>query len=130
MTVRWNVSISSQQSHDDVCEEVSLRPKFSVILPVCHGGKFLAHALATLAALMIGFPIMGVASLVVEELKGFFFSAFGVYTAGVILTGSKGAVKKKRAVPARVIPGLIVALHVAKAAGYMLPFSVKENYNP
>ncbi|MBP1711746.1 MAG: hypothetical protein H6Q49_1948 [Deltaproteobacteria bacterium] len=120
MTVRWNVSISSQQSHDDVCEEVSLRPKFSVILPVCHGGKFLAHALATLA----------VASLVVEELKGFFFSAFGVYTAGVILTGSKGAVKKKRAVPARVIPGLIVALHVAKAAGYMLPFSVKENYNP
>lgn len=24
-------------------------PKFSVILSVCHGGKFLAHALATLA---------------------------------------------------------------------------------
>ena len=354
MTVRWNVSISSQQSHDDVCEEVSLRPKFSVILPVCHGGKFLAHALATLAdvsapqdgfeviiagnkpemndpavftfnrmqsrtvdcegnrsvilnaacaaargsiwvfadddcifpgdwllniehaliahpeavvlggveflphgagvfdlaldealnsfagtggvrggrgvragryypklwnmtvlaaaakkatldgqdqclifdpslcvhedvdlvqrieacggkvayvpevmvghyrdtnfvsffkrnmcmaricrrlginrgahlalvALMIGFPTMGVASLVVEELKGFFLAALGVYTAVVILTGSKGAVKKKRAVLAGVIPGLIVALHVAKAAGYILPFSVKENYNP
>lgn len=28
------------------------------------------------------------------------------------------------------IPVLIVTLPVAKAAGYILPFSVKENYNP
>jgi hypothetical protein len=73
---------------------------------------------------------MGVASLVVEALKGFFLSAFGVYTAVVILTGSKGAVKKKRAVLAGLISMLIMALHVARAVGYMLPFSVKENYNP
>jgi len=90
-----------------------------------HRGAHLA-----LVALMIGLPIMGVASLVVEALKGFFLSAFGVYTAVVILTGSKGAVKKKRAVLAGLIPMLIVALHVARAVGYMLPFSVKENYNP
>jgi len=83
-----------------------------------------------LVALMIGFPIIGVASLVVEELKDFFLAALGIYTAVVILTGSKGAVKKKRAVLAGLISGLIVALPVAKAAGYILPFSVKENYNP
>ena len=82
-----------------------------------------------LVALMIGLPIMGVVSLFVEVLKGIFLSVVGLYAASVLLTGIKGAVKKTRAVLAGLIPALIVSLHVARAAGYMLPSSVKETFN-
>lgn len=49
MIVQSNASLSRKQNREDVCQEVFLIPKFSVILPVCHGGKFLTQALATLA---------------------------------------------------------------------------------
>ena len=87
-----------------------------------------AHS--ALITLMIGFPVMGVVSLVVEALKVFFLSAVGVYAAAVVLTGIKGAVKKKRAVLTGWIPVLMVSLHMARAVGYLFPLRIKEDFNP
>lgn len=97
---------------------------------ICRRRGIHRTAHSALVALMIGLPVMGVASLVVEALKVFFLSAVGVYAAAVVLTGIKGAVKKKRAVLTGWIPVLIVSLHVARAVGYMFPLRIKEDFNP
>lgn len=97
---------------------------------ICRRRGIHRAAHSALVALIIGLSIVAVVSLVVEALKVFFFFAVGVYTAVVVLTGIKGAVKKKRMVLKGWIPVLVVSLHAARAIGYLFPPRVKEEFNP
>lgn len=71
-----------------------------------------------LAAGLAGFPVLIALSLVAPALK-ILFVIYGLYLAAVAVTAIKGAVLKRRAVLIILIPGLIVAMHMARAVGYI-----------
>ncbi|MDI6742844.1 MAG: glycosyltransferase [Smithella sp.] len=71
-----------------------------------------------LAAALVGFPALIALSLVVPAFK-ILFIIYGIYIAAVAVTAIRGAVLKRRAVLIMLIPGLIVAMHIARVVGYI-----------
>jgi GT2 family glycosyltransferase len=71
-----------------------------------------------LAASLVGFPVLIALSLVVPAFK-ILFIIYGLYIAAVAVTATRGAVLKRRAVLMILVPGLIVAMHMARAVGYI-----------
>jgi GT2 family glycosyltransferase len=84
-----------------------------------HGIHRLPHL--ALVATLAGIPFTGILSLFMPALQIFAGSAFGLYTGAVLLTGIKGAMKKKRKTLSFWIPALLVSMQAARAAGFLLP---------
>lgn len=82
-----------------------------------------------LVALVMGIPLLGVVSLTISIIAPVFFSVLCVYVAIVFLTGIKGMVFQKRMALLLIVPVLLIALHAARAVGYLFPLRVKEDFN-
>jgi GT2 family glycosyltransferase len=71
-----------------------------------------------LAAALVGFPVLIALSLVVPAFK-ILFIIYGLYIAAAAVMAIRGAALKRRAVLMILVPGLIVAMHIARAVGYI-----------
>jgi hypothetical protein len=71
--------------------------------------------------------LLGVASAIAPLFGTIFVWAIGAYGAVICLTGIKGAANKKRKVLVLLVPALLMALHIARAAGYILPPRTKAD---
>jgi hypothetical protein len=80
-----------------------------------------------LVALVAGISLLGVVSLASPMIEPVFLFTVLVYATAVFLTGIKGAVNKKHAVLLLLVPALLMALHVARATGYIFMFRLTRD---
>lgn len=73
-----------------------------------------------LIAGIAGFPLISAASVVLPHFKTIFVFPYVLYILVALITGIKGAVQKKRVILVMLVPALIISMHFARAAGYVL----------
>lgn len=95
-----------------------MNPRFSVIVPVCHGGGLLRDALVSLARLAP--PAGGFELLVTGEKNRERFREERMKSAtAAVLAGISRVWIRKRPALAVMVPGLLFSLHLARAVGYV-----------
>jgi L-malate glycosyltransferase len=80
-----------------------------------------------LAAFVTGIPLLGFLSAIAPFLGGILGWAAGAYGVVICLAGIKGAATRKRKVLVLLVPALLMALHIARGAGYLLPPRTKAD---
>lgn len=112
-------SVSVEHSRDTTFGEFARRNLAMARVCRQRGIHRTSHLAIVMAA--AGIIFLAFASLAVPILWPVFVATAGLYLACALLTGLNGAVKKRRARVAFWIPALIIAMHGARAAGFLLP---------